>query len=213
MKKQKKFFVVICILIFFAFIFIFKFYENENKTVMKPITTDEMNFIYDSNPYTDEIRFSSAKVENINEDDQDFYCPTPDQTGINDCLMNIYLKEYGSNNYTGKYLSKFNELLISYGTGSLTIEEIISEVEMLDYWSEKRTDLAKDVTDYQVSITDIFVDSFETDSKLMNEIIGELSRKDMLKMSDYFQVLIYFDHEKQKNIVLAVDLIYMEESW
>lgn len=194
---------------------IFLYVENDNPIAPKEENSLE-NLTYNSNVYSNKEINKEAKKNGVKEEEVKFFCPKPKISDINECLMHTYQKEYGNNFYTGKKEPEFNQLLINYSQGKTSKKDTIEKIDSMPSWIEfgKGVEL-ENKKQQQVLITNKVLGNFKTQSNLINEIMGEVVKNNLMVDSDYYQLLINYDDKKDENkvSVLAINLAYIDESW
>lgn len=210
LNKRNIMVILSCVLMLLALILSYIFITGKNQNTN---SIEDLDFTY--NPFSEREIIRAAQNANIKEEDIPYFCPYPKYTGINECLMYTYQKNYGKSFYQGEKAKLFNKLLIDYSNGTLKEKDVIEEVNNETAWIENYKGISKDeYSKQQVLVTDVNLHSFVTSSNLANQIWAEIATNHYFYDSDYLEVLIYYDADQQKNTVnlLSVNLVYIEES-
>jgi hypothetical protein len=124
-------------------------------------------------------------------------------------------KHYGKGFYQGDRVIEYNQFLLDYAKGEVDSQTIKDSINSETAWTEIGYGIYTDKqVKQQVLLMNVEAESFETDSNLVNEIWAEISDRHLFFNSDYYEVLIYYNEETEKNKVsiLSVDFTYIEES-
>lgn len=142
---------------------------------------------------------SDMKIEEI---DVPFLCPPPQTSQLNECLMSTYREYYPANRYNGIQVPLFNELLIEFAQGNISKSEAIERIQSLGTWIEESDRV--DSGEIEYFLTEIIVDSFQTETHLANKIWAEKIEHGLTPEGAYSEVAIYYDESTNMNTVAVI---------